>query len=205
MSPSTHPREPERAIGRYPRALRRRRVMAALSAIASAASAKPRGPVPPPGVLHPHVPFPVSCNGAASGPASTPVSLPASGVGRDSHMWLVRLHCCVALQSVSARQPTHTCVASLHTGVAPVQAESFVAVHWTQVPALVPLVAHAGVVPPQSVVRLGSHPRHVLVVGSHEGVDRGQSVFVRHPTQRFMVVSQVVIGPQFVSVVQATH
>jgi hypothetical protein len=149
--------------------------------------------------------LPVICSGAASGPASTPVSLPASGIGRASHVWLVRLHRWVPLQSVSATQPTHRCVASSQTGVPPVQAVSFVAVHCTHVPALVPVVAHAGVVPPQSIVRLGSQPRHMFVVGSHDGVERGQSVFVRHPTQRFIVVSHVVIGPQFVSVVQATQ
>jgi hypothetical protein len=193
------------AVERYPRALRRRRLMTAPSATASAASAKPRGLVPPPGVLHPHAPFPVICSGAASGPASAPVSRPASGIGRLSHMWLVRSHCCVAVQSVSVRHPTQTCVASLHTGVAPVHAASFAAVHCTHVPALGPLVAHAGVAPPQSVARLGSQPRHMLVVGSHDGVDDGQSVFVRQPTQRFIAMSHVVIGPQFESIVHATH
>jgi hypothetical protein len=65
--------------------------------------------------------------------------------------------------------------------------------HETQEPAFVPVVAHAGVVPPQSPLPV--HARHVSEVLSQIGFGAEQSVLVRHPTHVLVGASHTGVAP----------
>jgi hypothetical protein len=96
-------------------------------------------------------------------------------------------------QSELLTQPTHTLVVVSHAGVGAAQFAGDV--HATHRPAFVPVVAHAGVAPEQSVALLVLHGRQTCAVASQIGVAPPQFAFVRQPTQRFCVVSQMGVDP----------
>jgi hypothetical protein len=124
--------------------------------------------------------------------------------------------------SPSPAHPRHTCVARLHTGVAPahvtfvVQATHVPAVvshEGTEPPHLLTLVAEhaphapegsqAGVAPPHSPSP--AHPRHACVVVLHTGVAPPQSALATQPTHAPVPTLQTAVEPVHFDVFVAEH
>jgi hypothetical protein len=87
------------------------------------------------------------------------------------------------------RQPTHTPLTALHTGVAPAQAAAFVA---EQAPHA-PFGWQAGVAPPQSASAV--HARQVCVVVLQVGVVPAQVVLATQATHVAAAVSHAGVAP----------
>jgi hypothetical protein len=95
---------------------------------------------------------------------------------QGSHVFVFGLHTgAPPEQSMFDWQPTHVPVVVSQMAVLPVQADVFVASHWTQAP----FVPHRGVAPVQSAA---VHARHVSLVVSQMGVGTAQLESTMHPT-----------------------
>jgi len=94
-------------------------------------------------------------------------------------------------QSMLVRHWAHVLL-DVQRGVAP-PPQSMSEAHVTQSPAAGPVVAHTGVVPPQSAVPLQA--RHVSFVVSQIGFGLAQSELVRQPTHVLVGTSQTGVAP----------
>ncbi len=102
-------------------------------------------------------------------------------------------------------QATHRLVALLHTGVGDRQSAMLAEVHRTQRPALVPVVAHAGVAPVQSVATVVLQGRHDRVAVSQTGLAPEQSALVLHPTQRLVAMLHTGVGATHAVALTVVH
>jgi hypothetical protein len=108
-------------------------------------------------------------------------------------------------QSAEVRQATQVSVAVSQTGVAPVQAVVFCAVHWRHSPAKAPTLSQAasGATQSEGLATLQARQRRVPV--SQTGwAGIGQSALLRQPMQVLVVVSQIRRGST-VQVELSTH